>query len=201
MKIEKKKISDLKFNPNNPRKSTPEQEANLKLSLEKFGVVEPIVFNERTGQVVGGHFRIRELKKLGVKEVDCVIVDLSPEDENELNIRLNANTGEWDYELLQEDWNVEELEEWGLEMPNIDNLSDNEEIEIEQSVQIEPPKEYIMIICEPNSVEWEKLKADLRLKMVRKGGYKKNSPFDAIGLERVLTYKEFKERYDNSSTK
>ena len=115
MLIEKRKIAELKPAPYNPRKSDVTQEANLKASLEKFGVVEPIIFNKQTGYIVGGHFRIRELKKLGIKDVDCVIVDLSPEDEKELNIRLNANTGEWDMELLSE-WDKQDLEEWGLEL-------------------------------------------------------------------------------------
>ena len=100
MKIEKKKLTELKPAPYNPRQSTEKQEKHLKESLEKFGVVEPIIFNQRTGYIVGGHFRVRELKKLGYKEVECVIVDLSEEDEKELNIRLNANTGEWDWDML-----------------------------------------------------------------------------------------------------
>ena len=118
MVIEKIKISELKPAPYNARKSTEKQEVQLKASLEKFGVVEPIIYNKQTGFIVGGHFRIRELKKLGYKEVDCVIVDLSPEDEKELNIRLNANTGEWNWELLQSEWNVDELAEWGLDVPD-----------------------------------------------------------------------------------
>jgi len=120
MKIENKNISDLKPAPYNPRKSDKKQEANLKASLEKFGVVEPIIFNKQTGYIVGGHFRVRELKKLGIKEVECVIVDLSPEDEKELNIRLNANTGEWDWELLGEHWESDDLEEWGLDLGGIE---------------------------------------------------------------------------------
>ena len=126
MIIEKKKISDLKPAPYNPRKSNEKQEANLKKSLEKFGVVEPIVFNKRTGYIVGGHFRIRELKKLGYKEVDCVIVDLNEDDEKELNIRLNANTGEWDEEMLSLDWDAEQLDDWGLDVPNWDAEQEEE---------------------------------------------------------------------------
>lgn len=116
MQIETKKIADLKPAPYNPRKSNERQEANLKASLEKFGVVEPIIFNKQTGYIVGGHFRVRELKKLGYKEVECVIVDLDEEAEKELNIRLNANTGDWDFDLLS-DWDKDELEDWGLDMP------------------------------------------------------------------------------------
>ena len=117
MIIEKKKISDLKPAPYNPRQSTEKQEKKLQESLNKFGVVEPIIFNKQTGYIVGGHFRVRELKKLGYKEVECVIVDLSEEDEKELNIRLNANTGEWDWEELANGWDAEKLEEWGLDVP------------------------------------------------------------------------------------
>ena len=127
MIIEKKKISELKPLSENPRSSTEEQELNLKRSLEKFGVVEPIVFNKQTGNIVGGHFRVRELKKLGIKEVDCVIVDLSIEDEKELNIRLNANTGEWDYDILANDWNQDELIEWGLDLPEWNEETDNQD--------------------------------------------------------------------------
>lgn len=117
MIIETKKLLQLKPAPYNARKSNERQEANLKASLEKFGVVEPIIFNKQTGFIVGGHFRVRELKKLGLKEVDCVIVDLNEADEKELNIRLNANTGEWDFEMLAE-WDREQLEDWGLDIPN-----------------------------------------------------------------------------------
>ena len=116
MLIKNKKIADLKPAPYNPRKSSEKQEENLKASLEKFGVVEPVIFNKQTGHIVGGHFRVRELEKLGIKTVDCVIVDLSLEDEKELNIRLNANLGSWDWDSISNgDWDKETLAEWGLE--------------------------------------------------------------------------------------
>ena len=119
MIIEKKKLSELKPAPYNPRQSTAKQEKHLKASLEKFGVVEPIIYNKQTGYIVGGHFRVRELTKLGYKEVECVIVDLNEEDERELNIRLNANTGEWDWDSLANEWDAENLEDWGLDLPII----------------------------------------------------------------------------------
>jgi ParB-like chromosome segregation protein Spo0J len=88
-------------------------------------LVEPIIYNKQTGFIVGGHFRIRELKKLGYEEVECVIVDLNEADEKELNIRLNANTGQWDWELLANEWNSEELSEWGLEAIGFDVNADD----------------------------------------------------------------------------
>ena len=123
MIIETKKLSELKPAPYNPRKSNDAQEKHLKASLEKFGVVEPIIFNKQTGYITGGHFRVRELKKLGYKEVECVIVDLNEADEKELNIRLNANTGDWDWEQLS-GWNSEELADWGLDVPKFEELSE-----------------------------------------------------------------------------
>ena len=121
MIIEKKQIADLIPAPYNPRQSTAKQEKHLKESLEKFGLVEPIIFNKQTGYIVGGHFRVRELKKLGIKEIECVIVDLNEADEKELNIRLNANTGSWDWDTLANDWEVVDLEAWGLDIPQFDN--------------------------------------------------------------------------------
>ena len=120
MIIERKKLADLKPAPYNPRTSTKQQEENLKASLEKFGVVEPVIFNKQTGHIVGGHFRVRELKKLGHKEIDCVVVDLNEEDEKELNIRLNANTGDFDWERLANEWDAEQLLDWGLKIPNFE---------------------------------------------------------------------------------
>lgn len=139
MKIEKKFLKDLKPAEYNPRKANAKQEGHLKASLEKFGVVEPVIVNcnkDRENIIVGGHFRVRELKKLGYKEVDCVIVDLSLEDEKELNIRLNANTGDFDWDLLANNFDLEELNEWGLEVPDMEV----EELEAkEDDFDAEPP--------------------------------------------------------------
>ena len=136
MIIEKKKLSDLIPAPYNPRQSTEKQEKQLKASLEKFGVVEPIIFNKQTGYIVGGHFRVRELKKIGYKEVECVIVDLSPEDERELNIRLNANTGGWDWEELANNWEAEKLEEWGLDVPGfkVEPEAEEDDYEVPETI-------------------------------------------------------------------
>jgi DNA modification methylase len=134
MIIEKKKISDLIPAPYNPRQSTAKQEKHLKESLEKFGLVEPIIFNKQTGWIVGGHFRVRELIKLGVKEVECVIVDLNEDDEMELNIRLNANTGGWDWDTLANDWEVVDLEAWGLDIPQFDTVEELEASEDDYEV-------------------------------------------------------------------
>ena len=212
MKITLIEINSLNPAEYNPRQISNKQYEDLKASMEKFGCVDPIIINinpERLNVVVGGHQRLRILRELGAEKVPTVSVNLSEEDERELNVRLNKNSGEWDINILANEFDIVDLKEWGfsdIELGfNIDKLIDNaeeeEEIEIPQSVQVEPPKEYILIMAEPNSVEWEELKEDLKLKMVRRGGYKKGSAFDSISIERVLTYKDFKKRYDNSNSK
>jgi len=102
MEIAKKKLSELKPAPYNPRKIDKETLEKLKQSIQNFGYVEPLVWNKRTGHVVGGNQRLRVLKELGMDEVDVVIVDLSLEEEKALNLALNKIEGSWDLEKLEE---------------------------------------------------------------------------------------------------
>ena len=103
MQLERIEISKLKSAEYNPRKALkpgdPEFE-KLKNSITEFGYVEPIIWNKRTGKVVGGHQRLSVLKHLGETEVDCVVVDLDEQKEKALNIALNKISGDWDMPLL-----------------------------------------------------------------------------------------------------
>lgn len=87
----------------NPRKITEYALEGLKASLKEFGYAEPIVWNERTGLIVGGHQRFDALKAMGVQEVEVVVVDLDPVKERALNTTLNnpAIQGTWDDDKLQ----------------------------------------------------------------------------------------------------
>lgn len=105
MRIERRRIDSLKPAPYNPRKDIYPGDAEyekLKRSLEEFGYVEPVILNERTGYIVGGHQRLKVLRELGVAEIECVIVDLSEEREKALNIALNKINNDWDEEKLSE---------------------------------------------------------------------------------------------------
>lgn len=84
MRIEKRKIEDLIPAIYNPRKDLQPDDpeyAKIKRSIETFGYVDPIIVNERTGTIVGGHQRLKVLKDLGYDEVDVSVVDLSEENE------------------------------------------------------------------------------------------------------------------------
>jgi hypothetical protein len=208
VKSQKVKISEIKANPNNPRVIKDDKFAKLVQSIKDFPKmleIRPIVVNADM-IVLGGNMRLRACKEAGLKEVPIIMAeDLTEEQQKEFIIKDNVSGGEWDWNMLANDYEADDLDKWGLDVPideQIDNLEDGDEIEIPQSVQLEPPKEYILIMAEPNSIEWEEIKETLKLKMVSKGGYKKGSPFNAVGLERVLNWDDFKKRISaNSDTK
>ncbi len=88
----------------NPRKHDKAAADQLKESISRFGVVDPLVVNCAPGRenvVIGGHFRLEVLKDLGMEKVPAVYINIPDiEQEKELNIRLNKNTGEFDWDLL-----------------------------------------------------------------------------------------------------
>lgn len=101
MEIRKVPISLLNAAPYNPRKDLqpgdPEYQ-KIARSIEKYGCVEPIIWNEKTGNVIGGHQRLKVLAATGAVEVDVSVVQLSLEDEKALNLALNKISGQWDNE-------------------------------------------------------------------------------------------------------
>ncbi len=99
MRIEQRSIAELAPADYNPRKDLKPGDAEyekLKASIEQFGYVEPAIFNERTGRIVGGHQRLKVMADLGIDTADVVIVDLDETKEKALNIALNKISGEWD---------------------------------------------------------------------------------------------------------
>jgi len=103
MNVKNYKVNELKKAEYNPRQLKKEQYLQIKTSIEKFGFAEPIVVNTYTGRegvIIGGHQRYKIAKDLGLTEIPCVELSLDPEAEKELNIRLNKNTGEFDFDVL-----------------------------------------------------------------------------------------------------
>lgn len=208
-KIQKVSISSIKENDANPRFINKHKFQKLVNSVKEFPEMlslRPIVV-DKDNIILGGNMRYKACKEIGLKEVYIIQADdLDEKKAKEFIIKDNVGFGEWDWDILANDWDTDLLEDWGLDL-NIDNaiddLEEDDDIELTQSVQLEPPKEYILIMAEPNSVDWEELKETLKLKMVRRGGYKKGSGFDVVSLERVLYWDEFKKRLKDadSSTK
>ena len=139
-------IDKLIFAEYNPRQLTKDQYKDLKDSITRFGLVDPMIVNthkQRKNILVGGHQRVRVAKDLGFEEVPCVEVKLTLDKEKELNIRLNKNTGEWDYDALANYFDVGELTDWGFtddelqfwaEEPTEGLIDDDEVPEVEEAI-------------------------------------------------------------------
>mgnify|MGYP003137032983 CR=1 FL=1 len=117
-KIIHREIGSLIFAEYNPRQLTKDQYQNLKDSISRFGLVDPIIVNsnkDRKNIIVGGHQRVKVAKDMDIEYVPVLEVDLTYEKERELNIRLNKNTGEWDTDILANMFDIEELQDWGFD--------------------------------------------------------------------------------------
>lgn len=114
-RLETRKIKDLRTYGKNARRLSSHDAAHLEKSLEKFGQCEPIVVNT-DNTIIGGHQRLRTLHKMKHKEVDVYVPDapLNEKEVEELNIRLNRNVGEWDWDMLANDWDEMDLAEYGF---------------------------------------------------------------------------------------
>ena len=123
-------VDQLTPAPYNPRRALgPKSPAyrKLKTSLQEFGLVEPLIWNETTGLVVGGHLRLRILAEMGIAEVPVSVVHLTPEREKALNIVLNNQEAQGRYdrgklaELLAE-FDVADLAATGFDDATLRNL-------------------------------------------------------------------------------
>ena len=95
-KVSADRLNPAAYNPRRDLKPGDKDYEKLKRSIEEFGFVEPVVWNGATGNVVGGHQRLKVLLDMGETEIDCVVVDLEPEKEKALNLALNRIQGDWD---------------------------------------------------------------------------------------------------------
>lgn len=129
-KIETRKLSSLRDHSKNPRILSKDQEEHLRASLNKFGLIDKIIINT-DGTIIGGHQRKRTLKKMGVNEIECMVPErsLTEKEVEELNIRLNKNTGDWDWDILANQWDFKDLIDWGF---STDELLDASAEEIEE---------------------------------------------------------------------
>jgi hypothetical protein len=121
------KLSDIKPNPSNPRIIKDEKFAKLVQSIKDFPQMlelRPIVINS-DNIVLGGNMRLRACKEAGLKEVPVMRADdLTPEQQAEFIIKDNVGFGEWDWDMLANQWDAEKLNDWGLDVPGVDLNAD-----------------------------------------------------------------------------
>jgi ParB-like chromosome segregation protein Spo0J len=121
--MQKFKISEIKLNPNNPRLIKDDKFEKLVKSIKEFPEmldIRPIVVNSDM-VILGGNMRFKACKEAGLKEIPVIVADnLTEEQQREFLIKDNTSGGEWDFEMLANEWDVELLEEWGLDIPVFD---------------------------------------------------------------------------------
>jgi ParB-like chromosome segregation protein Spo0J len=137
------KLSTIKSNPNNPRVIKDHKFEKLKKSIEEFPKMmelRPLVINEDS-IVLGGNMRLKALKDLGYKEVPEEWVksakDLTDDEQRRFIIADNVGFGEHDWEMLANEWDVQELEDWGLEGFPFEAAEETKEQEIKDERSIE----------------------------------------------------------------
>lgn len=120
MKTEKVSISQVKTNPNNPRLIKDDKFKKLVSSIKEFPEmleIRPIVV-DNDNIVLGGNMRLRACKEAGLKEVHIIKADqLTEKQQREFIIKDNVGFGEWDWDDLANEWDVEQLKTYGLDMP------------------------------------------------------------------------------------
>lgn len=208
MEIQKVKIKDLKNNtgqieglPKNPRILKDDKFIKLKKSLEddpEMLELREVIAYDNNGEliVICGNMRLKALKELGIKEVPTKILptETTVEKLKAYTIKDNVSFGDHDFEMLSNEWDVEQLEDWGLEVPideKIDKLEDGEEILLEQAIQLKPKRQYVVIMCNEENTDWDELKEILNLPTVKRGGFTKDKTNKGfIDTQRVINAKD-----------
>jgi DNA modification methylase len=134
-------IGTIKNNPNNPRVIKDDKFKKLVQSIKdlpEMAEVRPVVVN--TDMVVlGGNMRLKAMREAGWKDVPIQVVDWDEDKQRQFIIKDNVSGGEWDWDMLANEWDTEELQEWGLDLPDFDNAkeleAEEDDYEIPDQVQ------------------------------------------------------------------
>ena len=132
MKSELVDIKTVKSNPNNPRIIKDDKFKKLVNSIKEFPKmleIRPIVVNDDM-VVLGGNMRLKACKEAGLKKIPIIMAsELTEDEQKQFIIKDNVSGGEWDWEMLANEWNAEELDAWGLDVPDFGKEIEAEEQE------------------------------------------------------------------------
>jgi ParB-like chromosome segregation protein Spo0J len=124
-------IYQVKSNPNNPRVIKDDKFEKLVRSIKEFPKmleIRPIVVNDDM-IVLGGNMRLKACKAAGLTQVPIIKAsDLTEEEQRQFIIKDNVSGGEWDWDMLANEWDVEELQEWGLDVPNYGETAEQKDL-------------------------------------------------------------------------
>jgi ParB-like chromosome segregation protein Spo0J len=168
MKIEKISIGNITENPENPRIIKGDKFNKLVKSIKDFPEmlkIRPIVIND-DNMILGGNMRYKASIKAGLKEVHIIRAKgLTKEQQAEFIAKDNVGFGEWDWDVLANTWDLEKLEEWGLEVPSIEDFTGVEEQEIEFSEYLDEAHNYVVLLFD-SEVDWLSAQTHFELKSV-----------------------------------
>ena len=149
MEVKKVKISEIKTNPKNPRLIKDDKFKKLVKSIKEFPQMlelRPIVVDENN-IVLGGNMRLKACIEVGLKEIYIVqAAELTEQQKDEFIVKDNVGFGEWDWDLLANEWNTEKLDEWGLDLPINSATEDLSNVQFEDVYYIPEEKPNITLI-------------------------------------------------------
>jgi hypothetical protein len=176
MQIKKVKIGDIRMNPDNPRIIKDYKFKQLVKSIKEFPEmleIRPIVVNE-DNIILGGNMRYKACQDANIDEVYIIKAkDLNEEQQKEFLIKDNAGFGEWDWDILANEWNTEKLNEWGLDLPILNEklqVSNDAEPEIVITEEILEEHNYVVFTFD-NTLDWQVAKEIFNIETVVKPGY------------------------------
>jgi len=192
MKTEKIKLSKIKRNPDNPRLIKDNKFHKLVKSIKDFPEmleIRPIVVNEDM-VVLGGNMRLKACQEAGLKEVPVIQADeLSAEQQREFIVKDNVGFGEWDWDMIANEWDTEKTNEWGLDLPFSEediiemNNPFNDETENKFATELDSESNYIVLKFDKD-IDWIQAKTlfGLQTETARRANGKEWSK----GIGRVL---------------
>ena len=162
-------ITDIKPNPKNPRVIKDEKFAKLVQSLKDFPEMlekRPLIcFTDTDGKLVvlGGNMRLKAAKEVGLKELPVMLADdWTEEQKQQFLIKDNVGFGEWNWEELQADWDVEQLGEWGLDVPNFsEGIDEKDYSDKNKEIDIDDLDTEMVLKLKYNEEEYELVKEQL----------------------------------------
>ena len=187
-------INKIKSNPNNPRVIKDDKFKKLVQSLKdlpEMAQVRPIVVNQDM-IVLGGNMRLKAMKEAGWKEAPVAVVDWDEDKQRQFIIKDNVGFGEWDWDMLANEWDAESLKDWALDLPiDLAEIKETKDIpdigEMEFSEELLLEHNYIVLYFD-NAMDWEVAQEVYGLKMVKSNVTEKSRK---IGIGRVVNGKDF----------
>ena len=184
------KISEVKVNPNNPRLIKDDKFKKLVQSVKDFPEmlnIRPIVVNKDM-IILGGNMRFKACKEAGLKEVPIIITDLTEEQQKEFLVKDNVSGGEWDWDILANEWNVNDIISWGLDLP----IYDERDEKVPPKTDLKENKQLLSKINFDYIRLFKKTKEGIELKKIKEPEY-----FDRISY---LFYKLIEKYIKNKNT-